>query len=279
MYQSKTAFIFILCFFFSQISSFGQRPAKTIKKIPSKDKITNNENTPITKRKKAYGIEFVAEKEKNMFSQSWQDAPINAEAILLTDDKEIARSMKVMLRAASIYPASFLAGSLKKVYLLNEIKFYGLVYGGTNDDDNLFLTNKGEANGYTDDYMERTFHHELSSIILRKYSKNFDKATWVNITKYKFVTGNSGSKALATGETSTNIDEKYCKEGVLSQYSRASVEEDLNILTENLFMNNPELWEMAKKYPVIKQKINMVVKLYQSQNKNFTLAYFQGIRK
>lgn len=279
MYQSKTAFILVLCLFFSQISSFGQRPTNTIKKIPSKDKITNNENTTITKRKKAYGIEFIAEKEKNMFSQSWQDAPISAEAILLTDDKEIARSMTVMLKAASIYPDKFLAGSLKKVYLLKEIKFYGLSYGGTNDNDNLFLTNKGEAKGYTDDYMERTFHHELSSIILRKYSKDFDKATWIKITKYQFVTGSSGSKALATGETSTVIDEKYCKEGVLSQYSRASVEEDFNIFTENLFMNNPALWEMAKKYPIIKQKITIIIKLYQSQNKNFTLAYFQNIGK
>ncbi len=279
MYQPNTAFILVLCLFFCQISSFGQRPTKTIKKIPTKDKITSNENTPITKRKKAYGIEFVAEKEKNMFSQSWQDAPISAEAILLTSDKEIARSMNVTLKAASIYPSGFLAGSLKKVYLLNEIKFYGLAYGGTNDTDNLFLTNKGEAKGYTDDYIERTFHHELSSIILRKYSTFFDKETWISITKHQFSAGRTGTNALASGETSTSIDEEYCKKGVLSQYSRASVEEDFNILTENLFMNDPKLWEMAKKYPVIKQKINMVIKLYQSQNKNFTLAYFQNIGK
>ena len=89
----------------------------------------------------------------------------------------------------------------------------------------------------------------------------------------------TGTDAVASGETSTKIDEIYCKTGVLSQYSKASVEEDFNIFTENLFMNNPMLWEMAKKYPIIKQKINIVIKLYQSQNKNFTLAYFQNIEK
>ena len=272
MYQSKTNFIFILCLLFFQISGFAQRPTKKIKKIPI-------EETQISKRKKAYGIEFIAEIEKNMFSASWQNAPISAKGIPMTDNSEIARSMKIMLKAASIYPEDFFAKSLKKVYLLNEIEFYGLGYGGTNDNDNLFLTNRGKANGFTDDYIERTFHHELSSIILRKYNTSFDKTTWISITKHQFATGKTGTNALANGEASTKIDEEYCKIGVLSQYSRASVEEDFNIFTENLFINNPVLWEMAKKYPVINQKINIIIKLYQSQNKNFTLAYFQNIGK
>ena len=279
MYQSKTTFLFIFALIFFQISTFAQRPPSKIKKIPSKNKIIESQNKQSTKRKKAYGIEFVTEIERNMFPTSWQKPPINAEGVPLTENNEITRSMKVMLKGASIYPNDFLANNLKKVYLLNEIKFYGLAYGGTNDDNNLFLTNKGEDKGYTDDYMERTFHHELSSIILRKYSNSFDKATWINITKHQYSTGRTGTDALASGETSTKIDETYCKLGVLSQYSRASVEEDLNIFTENLFMNNPQLWEMAKKYPVINQKINIIIKLYQSQNKNFTLAYFQNIGK
>ena len=272
MYQSKTNFIFILCLLFFQISGCDEH----LTEEPEEDTV---EEKQVSKRKTMYGIEFIAETEKNMFPQSWQDAPIKAEGVPMTKNKEIARSMKVMPKAASIYPKGFLAKSLKKVYLLKEIKFYGLSYGGTNDANNLFLTNKGKAKGFTDDYIERTFHHELSSIILRKYSIFFDDATWTKITKHQFLMDKTGTDAVASGETSTKIDEEYCKIGVLSQYSKASIEEDFNIFTENLFMNNTMLWEMAEKYPVIKQKINIVVKLYQSQDKNFTLAYFQNIGK
>jgi hypothetical protein len=74
-----------------------------------------------------------------------------------------------MTKALKKYPTSALQKELKAVYFLKSMKFYNIGYGGTNSNDALYLTNNGEMLGYTELYLEQTFHHEFSSILYRNH--------------------------------------------------------------------------------------------------------------
>jgi len=67
-----------------------------------------------------------------------------------------------------------LAANLKAVYFLKEMAFFNTPFGGTNSADNLYLTSNGITLGYTNDYIEQTFHHEFSSILFRNHPEYLD---------------------------------------------------------------------------------------------------------
>src|SRR5262245_35031945 len=103
---------------------------------------------------------------KKIFPESWRDAPINATGFQI-DYNEIPRSKAIVARALAKYPESLFEINLKNLFFLKDMTFYDVGYGGTNSSDAIYLTNQGTLRGYTDKYLEQTFHHELSSILFR----------------------------------------------------------------------------------------------------------------
>src|SRR5690349_3374574 len=105
---------------------------------------------------------------KLIFPESWQKKPINAEGGQI-DETEIIRCKKVLVTALKKYPLSLLQEELQSVYFVKWMKFYNVGYGGTNSTDALYLTDNGIDLGYTEHYLEQTFHHEFSSILYRNH--------------------------------------------------------------------------------------------------------------
>src|SRR6187551_3833521 len=104
----------------------------------------------------------------SIFPVDWQAAPISAKASAI-NTTEIGRSKSVMINALKKYPTSALVKNLRAVYFIKEMTFYNVGYGGTNSTDALYLTNAGTKEGYTNLYLEQTFHHEYSSILYRNF--------------------------------------------------------------------------------------------------------------
>jgi hypothetical protein len=120
-----------------------------------------------------------------IFPDSWREAPINAEGENMSES-EIKRTKAILAKALVKYPQQVLQENLHSIYLLRSMKFYNLGYGGTNSTDALYLTSDGVANGYTDRYLEQTFHHEFSSILYRNYPELLDTVAWINANLEEF---------------------------------------------------------------------------------------------
>ena len=138
------------------------------------------QDSPVTDRVKTEprtNIPIICQVTPTMFPASWRKEPVQAQAVPLRDS-EVARSQNLMITAMAKYPAEFLKKELKAVYVSQEIKFYGLKYGGTNSNDIIYLANEGAPRGYTDFFLESAFHHEFSSILLRNHRSNLDETTW-----------------------------------------------------------------------------------------------------
>lgn len=234
------------------------------------------QTTPQPTREPRTQIPIITSIDKDMFPESWRKAPISAEATAL-DTKEADRTLKVILRSMEKYPAGVLKTNLKSVYLSKRIAFYGLVYGGTNSLDAVYVSNDGEVKGFTNEYIQGAFHHEFSSILLRNFGKNLDMKLWKESQPAGFKYRGDGTSSLREGTASTRYEAEYHKQGFLAQYATSSLEEDFNMTAEGLMTGLPSFWKAVDAYPLLKKKATAVMRFYQKLDPVFTEQYFRKL--
>ncbi|HOZ29431.1 MAG TPA: hypothetical protein PLL66_00790 [Bacteroidales bacterium] len=224
------------------------------------------------------GIEIIFVTEEEMFPESWRENDINGEAGSL-ELSERRRSGNLVQQALVKYPIQLLNDNLKKIYVLSYLKFYDVEYGGTNSNDVVYLSNQGVDEGYSDFYIEQLFHHEFSSILYRNYASFFFNSKWECINDSDFVYGEGGVKEISDNEAGLDFNEDYHVMGFLYQYAMSGIENDLNSIAENLFCPHPKFWEVYDRYPKIRLKTDLVIKLYNSIDEDFNKEYFLKFAK
>lgn len=215
-----------------------------------------------------------------IFPRSWRGYPINAEGEDLPYS-ETDRCKKIAIRAFRKYPGALLRSELSDVYFLRAMRFYGVGYGGTNSNDALYLSDNGEASGYTDFYLEQTFHHEFSSILYRNHPRYFDEKEWIaaNFPGSSYNDPENGVGAIRNRESSQELDTLRCAKGFLTQYAGSGLENDINTFAQNLFCPGPGFWDIADRYPRIKTKLAVLVRFYNRLNPVFTETYFRELAR
>lgn len=210
------------------------------------------------------------------FPEEWETDEINAQGVDL-DSSEMKRSLKVIEKALSKYPDELLGKNLREVYVLHSIKFYGVEYGGTNSTDVVYLSNKGMEQGYDDVFLEKTFHHEFSSVLLRNYPGLINKNKWTELNDFEYFDESGGVNSIKNETDGLEYDPAYLEAGFLYEYAVSCFENDLNSIAENIFFPTKEYRDFLKKYPKIKQKHDMFIAFYAAIDDSFTPAYFEGL--
>jgi hypothetical protein len=161
------------------------------------------------------------------------------------------------------------------------MKFYDVAFGGTNSNDALYLTNQGVKAGYTDEYLEQTFHHEFSSILFRNYSRFIDTNEWKqnNVAGFVYNDPESGVGAIRNNESSQSLDSVLCKKGLLTQYAGSGIENDINTVAQNLFLPDKEFWNYVDRFPRIRKKVELLIRFYRELDKNYSETYFRNFDK
>jgi hypothetical protein len=255
--QSRGLSFVILIVLLQSVCSFCQFPNK---------KTTDNQNDT---------IQVIFHIEPDMFPFSWTTGEINGKARSL-DSSEYERSFRILERAMSKYPEGFLNQYLDKIYVVEYLEFFGVEYGGTNTDRIVYMANSGEISGYTDLYLEQTFHHELSSILFYEHPEFFNERKWKQ-QNHGFDYGDGGVSAIQNDVASTEISHEYATLGVLSQYATSALEEDFNTFAEQLFCASQEFWKLVDTSPLLYEKAKIIIDFYTKLNPVFTEAYFREI--
>ncbi|MCB9234109.1 MAG: hypothetical protein H6581_20810 [Bacteroidia bacterium] len=222
--------------------------------IPQKDEA-------LTTRKAVSEIPIIYSDAYNYLPEDWKKPPINA-AVNPLDTAEIGRCEKASLVAMAKYHPDVLKWNLDYLVWVKSLEFYGAPYGGTNSTKNLYLANDGEAEGYSEHYLEGSFHHEFSSILLRNYTTYFDQGAWDRLLPVGFSYGEGGTQAILDGKASQGLDESLNELGFVDQYATSDAENDLNEIAQNLFAPEEVFWERVDKYPALKKKVAFVIDFY-----------------
>lgn len=222
------------------------------------------------------GIKIIFSAEGKIFPENWYEEKINAQATSL-DTTEYSRSEKIIKAALQKYPVELLKKNLRKIYILKDVTFYGQPFGGTNSTSNVYLSNNGINEGYTDFYLEQLFHKEFSSILLRNYKKNFKEEEWVKCNSTDFKYGNGGVQALKDNKDSENLDTELNKAGFINQYATSSIENDFNAFAGNLFLPKNEFIQAITDHNRLKKKRKIMMEFYSKLDNSLTEKYFDDI--
>lgn len=208
----------------------------------------------------------------------WRTPTIKGRLIPL-DLGEVSRSRAVVAQAISLYPQNVLDENLNSVYVVKELWFYGVKFGGTNSRSSVYIANRGINQGFTDDYLASTFHHEFSSILLRNHYQLFEEGLWLSANKPGDQYRKTGTQSLIEGTADTRFRGKYHMSGFLNQYGTSSLEEDFNTYAEALFCGGPRFWHIVDNYPRVAAKKDVVVAFYQALHPQFTEDFFRSLAK
>ena len=211
----------------------------------------------------------------SIFPIEWQRSPISAEGVPI-DQQEIERSQAITINALKKYPEELLRLNLRSVYWLKKMSFYDVGYGGTNSNNALYLTNDGTAMGYSNTYLEQTFHHEFSSILFRNYPSLFDTVAWKAFNEnVDYNDPEDGVGAIRNNASSQDLDTLLCKRGMLTQYALSSLENDLNTFAQNIFSPSPGFWQIVDRFPRVREKTRLLIAFYKKINVMFSEKYFR----
>jgi len=250
-----------------------------LENILSDDNAVKAESELFEWRNIFYRDEIIFTADKGIFPSTWYDPEINAKAESLSES-EIERSRSIIISAMDKYPIEVLKDDLKSVYILKSMNFFGVDYGGTNSETSVYVTNSGEDMGYSDIYIEESFHHEFSSVLLRKYKQLFDESGWRQINPDGFeyfdeVTGGSG--AIREGKASKEFDPEFHEMGFLYEYAGSTSENDFNSFAENIFIGDESFFKTVEGYEKLKAKLDLIIRFYNTINPRFTIEYFKEV--
>jgi hypothetical protein len=209
-----------------------------------------------------------------IFPEDWYGGEINATAASLKKEEE-NRSIHIIKNALEKYPEEIISNNLRKVYLLDRMSFFGVSYGGTCSDVNVYITNRG----YKGFYIEQTLHHEFSSILWKNHRSSFKEQEWLSLNPENFTYGNGGVDAIKNNRSSIDPDEKFNRLGFINEYATSDLEEDINCNAEYLFLPNEQYYQLLLKYDVIRKKRELLIEFYHNLHSSLNKDFFQDLLK
>lgn len=202
----------------------------------------------------------------SIFPASWLDKKTRARATA-ADTAKFHSDTAALWNALYKYPESFIKADLHTIYVVGKLSFNRQFFTGTNSDDAVYI-------GSEDNFeIEKTFHHEFSSILLRNHPDIALEMKWRELSPS--LRGGSSAAAVKAGLYSTGYDSVLCEKGYLSPYSLSNWENDFNMYAENIFAGGKVFWQLVEKYPAVKKKTELITGYYHSLNGVFTYNYFR----
>jgi hypothetical protein len=227
--------------------------------------------SPAQEVKHHSGVQVKFAEEKETFPEYWYTEEVNAHTTPLPN-VEKRRSIFVLFSALDKYPKHIIQDHLMEVYIFGVLEFFNQGYAGTYFDHTLYMSNGGLNEGYTNGFIEQTFHHEFSSMLWYAHTELLDTTAWKKLNKLDY--GDGGIQALIDDNDSQTFDAYYNERGFLFQYASSDLENDINSFAENLFVPTLEFRNALKKYPVLRKKMALLISFYTSLDPSLNSSFF-----
>jgi hypothetical protein len=186
------------------------------------------------------------------------------------------RAGRVLRDELAKYPEQLIRKTLRNIYVFERLMMYGAIYGATYvpEDRALYLT--FTSTDTTLD-LQRTLHHEFSSLILERFKPSFTLPRLTPLNKPLSGYDTTAIEAVRGGDVWVEPDEKLMKEGYISSYAKVSPEEDFNCISSELFCATKNFWEWVDKYPKLREKVLEVISYYHGIDSRLSEDYFRGL--
>jgi hypothetical protein len=180
-------------------------------------------------------------------------------------DPELAAvAMEGIEAALTKYPPGFVDKLIDAVFICGKLRMDGALAGGSAGPAWLVLSAPDDlTREHVRTLAEFTFHHELSSHVLRKDPTTIERWTAFAPPDAQFVKGVRETLArdgLTAPDPST---------GFLSAYGSTNPENDFNTYAEEIFADAERLKLIARDQSLIKRKLQFVLDIYEHIDPRF----------
>ncbi|MCK5335933.1 MAG: hypothetical protein KAQ67_07215, partial [Gammaproteobacteria bacterium] len=142
---------------------------------------------------KKYKIDFIYSVDESFIDPSLIGVSLINKAENISDF-ELSRYSVLLADIFSEYPENVIKDEISTIKLASTLTLFGVSYGGTSINSTLYLTSSGLENGYSDIYIKELFHHEFSSILMRKH--HFPREKWAKFNSINFKYAQNASDIL-----------------------------------------------------------------------------------
>jgi|APTNR8051073442_1049403.scaffolds.fasta_scaffold20447_2 hypothetical protein len=201
---------------------------------------------------------------------------IAATATVLQSERR-AEALHVIGRALEKCPVQVLRANLGTVYLLGGVRYNGISASGTNSRRNLYIQIGAVERGFTPAHIERTFHAEFSSVLMRNWPHFLNRDAWKAANPVGFNYLGNGVEAVKMGKARTNIDERLHAQGFLSQYGQSTLENDFNGYAQSLWTGDAYLWDLTSKHVRLRAKLDLAITFCNKVHAKFEEKFFRSL--
>jgi len=231
----------------------------------------------VTLLEEKYNIDIDYSGDEKSFPELFRLAPASAYAKPLTKSVEhrqnVFRVVAIISSEIKKYPEKLLSLELDTIYLFTKMGIYNVPYGGTSIDKSIYLAIGDNISERNKLYIKGLFHHELSSVFLRRFKFPADK--WVKCNPKGFTYKNIKEEILIMVKENGNLDGSSVlyKQGFLDEYGTATMEEDFNLYAAQAFSNPERLKKLSDQYPAIRNKVEILKKYYLGISADFSNVF------
>lgn len=224
-----------------------------------------------------YGIGFEKISRINQLPDSivfqQKNNELAVQLIPLTEDKYF-NYLGIIGDALSKYPFDLPAKHLDTVYIGGGYRENGGIITGLYEKRKLFLFYNHIEGDNSSIFLEQTFHHEFSSILIRAY--DFPVFEWLalNPKDFEYIINPVKINSYMNSIASYLPDASQLAQGLVSSYGKANAENDINTYVELIFTEPERMQAYIRKYPIIKKKYEMLKKFYLSISRQFDKVFF-----
>jgi hypothetical protein len=178
------------------------------------------------------------------------------------EDILINNSYSALLEFFDSYDKDFLREHIRSVYLFKNLKYRDIAVGGLSNGKDILVCLDNYSGSIKHVYL-RTLFHEFSSNIY-KAAPFYKKIQW-KTSGSEYENNNVFlKKCLEDYDFCNKTSRDLLQNGFIKNYSRTNEENDFNVYAEMLYTNPAGLKALAKEYPLIKIKLNIVKSFYRS---------------
>jgi len=195
----------------------------------------------------------------------------------LSDERYLA-TLSIIDSSMGLYPKDVLLSDLDAVNVGGQIQtereqFTSGFFQPTSQHIYLFPLVADALNLDRDSDVRHTFHHEFSSILMRKY--RFDMIGFMAYNGTDFEYWFDQAKILDSSHNGYYADAKLLEQGLLTYYSQTSPENDYNTYAEIVFSDPKIMSEYCTAYKRIARKYEHVKAFYLKVSPDFQPVFDQ----
>jgi hypothetical protein len=189
------------------------------------------------------------------------------------DDAQYLAYLKVVQKALLKYPPALIKKHLKNLYIGGPYQENDALITGMYEGNKIYLFYNHKFGNNSSLFLEQTFHHEFSSILIQNY--DFPAFEWLKLNPkdFKYIINPVKIDAYMNSIDSYEADEAALKEGLVSRYGKVNAENDINTYAELVFTQPEEMKMFIKKYPVVMKKYQMLKQFYLSISPEFKTVF------